>query len=39
MDYLDVDPIPDLRSCAEEVRSFCINDRSDWANPERRHRV
>jgi sugar phosphate isomerase/epimerase len=26
MDYLDVDPIPDLRSCAEEVYSFCIKD-------------
>ena len=26
MDYLDVDPIPDLRTCVEEVRSFCIKD-------------
>ena len=26
MDYLDVDPIPDLRACAGEVRSFCIKD-------------
>lgn len=26
MDYLDVDPIPDLRGCAGEVRSFCIKD-------------
>jgi sugar phosphate isomerase/epimerase len=26
MDYLDVDPIPDLRSCASSVRSFCIKD-------------
>jgi sugar phosphate isomerase/epimerase len=26
MDYLDVDPIPDLRSCTGEVRSFCIKD-------------
>jgi sugar phosphate isomerase/epimerase len=26
LDYLDVDPIPDLRSCAAEVRSFCIKD-------------
>jgi sugar phosphate isomerase/epimerase len=26
MDYLDVDPIPDLRSCAGEVHSFCIKD-------------
>ena len=26
MDYLDVDPIPDLRGCADEVRGFCIKD-------------
>ena len=26
MDYLDVDPIPDIRKCAPEVRSFCIKD-------------
>jgi sugar phosphate isomerase/epimerase len=26
MDYLDVDPIPDLRTCSAEVRSFCIKD-------------
>jgi sugar phosphate isomerase/epimerase len=26
MDYLDVNPIPDLRSCADDVRSFCIKD-------------
>ncbi len=26
MDYLNVDPIPDLRGCAELVRSFCIKD-------------
>ena len=26
MDYLDVDPIPDLRTSALEVRSFCIKD-------------
>ena len=26
MDYLDVDPIPDLRSCAGDVYSFCIKD-------------
>jgi sugar phosphate isomerase/epimerase len=26
MDYLNVDPIPDLRACAGEVRSFCIKD-------------
>jgi hypothetical protein len=26
LDYLDVDPIPDLKSCADTVRSFCIKD-------------
>ncbi len=26
MDYLDVDPIPDIKQCAPEVRSFCIKD-------------
>ncbi len=26
MDYLDVDPIPDIKKCAAEVRSFCIKD-------------
>ncbi len=29
MDYLNVDPIPDLRGCAPEVRSFCIKDHRD----------
>jgi sugar phosphate isomerase/epimerase len=29
MDYLNLDPIPDLRACAEEVRSFCIKDHRD----------
>ena len=26
MDNLDVDPLPDLRGCAHEVRGFCIKD-------------
>ncbi len=26
MDYLNVNPIPDLRGCADLVRSFCIKD-------------
>ena len=26
MDYLHVDPIPDIKKCAAEVRSFCIKD-------------
>lgn len=34
MDYLDVDPIPDLRSCAELVRSFCIKDHRNFPRDE-----
>jgi len=30
MDYLDVDPIPDIRTCAEEIRSFCIKDHRNY---------
>lgn len=30
MDYLDVDPIPDIESCADVVRSFCIKDHRNW---------
>ena len=30
MDYLDLDPIPDIRSCASEVRSFCIKDHRNF---------
>ena len=30
MDYLDVDPIPDILKCAAEVRSFCIKDHRNW---------
>ena len=26
MDYLHIDPIPDIKKCADEVRSFCIKD-------------
>jgi sugar phosphate isomerase/epimerase len=26
MDYLRVDPIADIKKCAEEIRSFCIKD-------------
>jgi sugar phosphate isomerase/epimerase len=25
-DYLNLDPIPDIKKCADEVRSFCIKD-------------
>jgi sugar phosphate isomerase/epimerase len=30
MDYLNVDPIPDIVKCAAEVRSFCIKDHRNW---------
>jgi sugar phosphate isomerase/epimerase len=30
MDYLDVDPIPDIKACAEVVRSFCIKDHRNF---------
>ena len=30
MDYLDLDPIPDIKKCAEEVHSFCIKDHRNW---------
>jgi sugar phosphate isomerase/epimerase len=26
LDYLHVDPLPDIKKCADEVRSFCIKD-------------
>jgi sugar phosphate isomerase/epimerase len=34
MDYLDVDPIPDLRKCADETRSFCIKDHRNFPKDE-----
>jgi sugar phosphate isomerase/epimerase len=34
LDYLDVDPIPDLKACAAEVRSFCIKDHRNWPKDE-----
>jgi len=30
MDYLDLDPITDLKKCAAEVRSFCIKDHRNF---------
>ena len=30
MDYLDIDPISDLKACAGEVRSFCIKDHRNF---------
>ena len=30
MDYLTVDPIPDIQKCADVVRSFCIKDHRNF---------
>ncbi len=30
MDYLNVDPIPDIQKCADEVRSLCIKDHRNF---------
>ncbi|WP_439624785.1 sugar phosphate isomerase/epimerase family protein [Gemmata sp.] len=34
LDYLNKDPIPDIRACAGEVRSFCIKDHRNWPRDE-----
>jgi sugar phosphate isomerase/epimerase len=34
MDYLHVDPLPDIQKCAAEVRSFCIKDHRRWPKDE-----
>ena len=34
MDYLDVDPIPDIQACANVVRSFCIKDHRNFPKDE-----
>jgi sugar phosphate isomerase/epimerase len=34
LDYLDKDPIPDIRLCAAEVRSFCVKDHRNWPRDE-----
>jgi len=34
MDYLDVDPIPDIKTCAADVRSFCIKDHRNFPKDE-----
>lgn len=33
MDYMRLDPLPDLRNCADEVRSFCIKDHRNFPEP------
>lgn len=30
MDYLNVDPIPDIEQCADVVHSFCMKDHRNW---------
>jgi sugar phosphate isomerase/epimerase len=30
MDYLNVDPIPDITECADVVHSFCMKDHRNW---------
>lgn len=34
MDYLNVDPVSDLRACADQVRSFCIKDHRNFPKDE-----
>jgi sugar phosphate isomerase/epimerase len=34
MDYLDVDPIPDIRACAALVHGFCIKDHRNFPKDE-----
>ena len=34
MDYLNVDPIPDILKCADVVCSFCIKDHRNWPKDE-----
>ena len=34
MDYLHVDPIADLKKCADDVRSFCIKDHRQFPKDE-----
>jgi sugar phosphate isomerase/epimerase len=34
LDYLNKDPLPDIRLCAGEVRSCCIKDHRNWPKSE-----
>ncbi|MCI0702901.1 MAG: sugar phosphate isomerase/epimerase [Planctomycetia bacterium] len=34
LDYLNKDPIPDIKACASEVWSFCIKDHRNWPKDE-----
>jgi sugar phosphate isomerase/epimerase len=30
LDYISVDPIKDIRTCVEEIRSFCVKDNRNY---------
>jgi sugar phosphate isomerase/epimerase len=34
MDYLNIAPVPDLKECADQVRSFCIKDHRNFPKDE-----
>ena len=34
MDYLNLDPLADIKTCAGEVRSFCIKDHRNFPRDE-----
>lgn len=34
MDYLNVDPIPDIKTCVDVVHSFCLKDHRNWPKDE-----
>jgi sugar phosphate isomerase/epimerase len=34
LDYLNIDPIPDLKKCVDEVRSFCMKDHRNFPKSE-----
>ncbi|MBA4188101.1 MAG: hypothetical protein C0467_08785 [Planctomycetaceae bacterium] len=34
LDYLNKDPLPDIKICASEVHSFCIKDHRNWPRSE-----
>jgi sugar phosphate isomerase/epimerase len=34
MDYLDVDPLADIKACVNEIRSFCIKDHRNFPKDE-----
>jgi sugar phosphate isomerase/epimerase len=34
MDYLNVDPLPDIQKCSDEIRSLCMKDHRNWPKDE-----